>query len=141
MLAISRILVAWQPLGLAMGVYDMCSRYLQEREQFGVPLASFQASPVCQPTDRSSNCCNFLTSSRPPSRQPVGLSVEQRHLFLLLHHSDDCNPEVCLAVVMPALPSNASLRLAHYAQRCAGCLVPSRCRDRLVLFSKQNKEM
>eukprot|EP00891_Asterochloris_glomerata_P004595 jgi/Astpho2/4595/Aster-00172 len=47
-LAISRILVAWQPLGLAMGVYDMCSRYLQEREQFGVPLASFQASPLGQ---------------------------------------------------------------------------------------------
>lgn len=41
-LAISRIMVAWQPLGLAMGTYDMCNRYLQQREQFGSPLAAFQ---------------------------------------------------------------------------------------------------
>ena len=46
MLAISRILVAWQPLGLAMGVYDMCSRYLQEREQFG-----FLPGESCVPTN------------------------------------------------------------------------------------------
>ena len=44
MLAVSRIMVAWQPVGLALGVYDMCVRYLGERKQFGVPLASFQAS-------------------------------------------------------------------------------------------------
>lgn len=43
MLAISRIMVAWQPVGLSMGVYDMVARYLKEREQFGAPLASFQA--------------------------------------------------------------------------------------------------
>ena len=42
-LAISRIMVAWQPVGLALGVYDMCVRYLGERRQFGVPLSSFQA--------------------------------------------------------------------------------------------------
>lgn len=42
MLAISRIMVAWQPLGLAMGTYDMCNRYLQQRQQFGSPLAAFQ---------------------------------------------------------------------------------------------------
>lgn len=41
-LAISRVMVAWQPVGVCMGVYDMCARYLKEREQFGVPLASFQ---------------------------------------------------------------------------------------------------
>ena len=41
-LAISRIMVAWQPLGLAMGTYDMCNRYLQQRQQFGSPLAAFQ---------------------------------------------------------------------------------------------------
>lgn len=41
-LAISRIMVAWQPLGLAMGCYDMCNRYLQQRQQFGSPLAAFQ---------------------------------------------------------------------------------------------------
>ena len=43
-LAISRILVAWQPVGLAVGVYDMVCRYLQERRQFGAPIAAFQVS-------------------------------------------------------------------------------------------------
>ncbi|KAK9811338.1 hypothetical protein WJX72_002092 [[Myrmecia] bisecta] len=43
-LAISRIMVAWQPVGLAMGVYDMCNRYLKERKQFGTALAAFQIS-------------------------------------------------------------------------------------------------
>lgn len=41
-LAISRIMVAWQPVGLALGAYDMCARYLQQRRQFGAPLAAFQ---------------------------------------------------------------------------------------------------
>eukprot|EP01018_Ginkgo_biloba_P015818 Gb_04916 [translate_table: standard] len=41
-LAVSRIMVAWQPIGIAMGVYDMCHRYLQQRKQFGAPLVSFQ---------------------------------------------------------------------------------------------------
>jgi acyl-CoA oxidase len=41
-LAVSRVMVAWQPVGLAMGCYDMCSRYLGERRQFGAPLAAFQ---------------------------------------------------------------------------------------------------
>lgn len=42
MLAISRIMVAWQPVGLAMGVFDMCARYVRERRQFGAPLGAFQ---------------------------------------------------------------------------------------------------
>lgn len=41
-LAISRVMVSWLPVGMSMGVYDMCHRYLKEREQFGAPLASFQ---------------------------------------------------------------------------------------------------
>ncbi|KAL6848145.1 hypothetical protein ACP4OV_022273 [Aristida adscensionis] len=41
-LAISRIMVAWQPIGISMGVFDVCHRYLKERKQFGVPLAAFQ---------------------------------------------------------------------------------------------------
>ncbi|TXG64627.1 hypothetical protein EZV62_011621 [Acer yangbiense] len=41
-LAVSRIMVAWQPIGMSMGVYDMCHRYLKERKQFGAPLAAFQ---------------------------------------------------------------------------------------------------
>ena len=41
-LAISHIMVAWQPVGLAMGVYDMCARYVRERRQFGAPLGAFQ---------------------------------------------------------------------------------------------------
>lgn len=43
-LAISRVMVAWQPVGIAMGVYDMCVRYVKERSQFGAPLAAFQAT-------------------------------------------------------------------------------------------------
>ena len=43
-LAISRVLVSWQPVGLAVGVYDMVSRYVQERKQFDAPLAAFQVS-------------------------------------------------------------------------------------------------
>lgn len=41
-LAISRIMVAWQPVGIAAGVYDMCVRYTKERQQFSRSLASFQ---------------------------------------------------------------------------------------------------
>ncbi|AQK84199.1 glutaryl-CoA dehydrogenase [Zea mays] len=41
-LAMSRIMVAWQPIGISMGVYDICHRYLKERKQFGAPLAAFQ---------------------------------------------------------------------------------------------------
>ncbi|CAK9150395.1 unnamed protein product [Ilex paraguariensis] len=41
-LAVSRVMVAWQPIGISMGVYDMCHRYLKERKQFGAPLATFQ---------------------------------------------------------------------------------------------------
>lgn len=48
-LAISRIMVAWQPLGLAMGTYDMCNRYLQQRQQFGSPLAAFQVNIIVLP--------------------------------------------------------------------------------------------
>jgi alkylation response protein AidB-like acyl-CoA dehydrogenase len=35
-------MVAWQPVGLAMGVYDVCARYVSQREQFGSTLGSFQ---------------------------------------------------------------------------------------------------
>ncbi|XP_038721610.1 acyl-coenzyme A oxidase 4, peroxisomal-like isoform X1 [Tripterygium wilfordii] len=41
-LAASRLTVVWQPVGISMGVYDMCYRYLKERKQFGAPLAAFQ---------------------------------------------------------------------------------------------------
>ncbi|KAK1355663.1 acyl-coenzyme A oxidase 4, peroxisomal [Heracleum sosnowskyi] len=41
-LAVSQVTVAWQPIGISMGVYDMCHRYLNERKQFGAPLAAFQ---------------------------------------------------------------------------------------------------
>lgn len=35
-------MVAWQPVGLCMGVYDVCVRYCAQREQFGTPIAAFQ---------------------------------------------------------------------------------------------------
>lgn len=41
-LAISRIMVAWQPVGMAMGAYDMAVRYVKERKQFGANLGAFQ---------------------------------------------------------------------------------------------------
>ncbi|XP_042394441.1 acyl-coenzyme A oxidase 4, peroxisomal-like [Zingiber officinale] len=41
-LAVSRVMVAWQPIGIVMGVFDICNRYLKERKQFGAPLAAFQ---------------------------------------------------------------------------------------------------
>ncbi|CAD7698284.1 unnamed protein product [Ostreobium quekettii] len=41
-LSTSRITVAWQPVGIAMGAYDVCMRYVGQREQFGSPLAAFQ---------------------------------------------------------------------------------------------------
>lgn len=41
-LALSRVMVSWLPVGMAMGAYDMAARYLRERHQFGAPLASFQ---------------------------------------------------------------------------------------------------
>lgn len=45
-LEISRIMVAWQPVGVSMGIYDMCLRYIKEREQFGKPLAANQLVQV-----------------------------------------------------------------------------------------------
>ncbi|OEL23974.1 Acyl-coenzyme A oxidase 4, peroxisomal [Dichanthelium oligosanthes] len=41
-LAFSRVMAAWVSIGIAVGVYDACRRYLGERKQFGVPLAAFQ---------------------------------------------------------------------------------------------------
>lgn len=41
-LAISRIMVAWQPVGLALGCYDAALRYTTQRKQFGAPLGAFQ---------------------------------------------------------------------------------------------------
>ena len=35
-------MVAWQPVGIAAGVFDMCVRYVKERHQFGASLGSFQ---------------------------------------------------------------------------------------------------
>lgn len=45
-LAVSRVMVAWQPIGISMGIYDMCHRYLKERKQFGAPLAAFQINQL-----------------------------------------------------------------------------------------------
>jgi len=40
----SRILVAWLPVGVLMGAYDLTLRYLKARRQFGSPLAAFALS-------------------------------------------------------------------------------------------------
>jgi acyl-CoA oxidase len=39
---VSCIMVSWQSISIAMGVYDMCHRYLQEIKLFGASLNSFQ---------------------------------------------------------------------------------------------------
>ncbi|TYI65867.1 hypothetical protein E1A91_D09G186700v1 [Gossypium mustelinum] len=43
-LAVSRVMVAWQPIGISMGVYDMCARYAMNSspETVWAPLAAFQ---------------------------------------------------------------------------------------------------
>ena len=41
-LAISRVMVAWQPVGLAVGAVDVVLRYISQRKQFNLPLSSFQ---------------------------------------------------------------------------------------------------
>ena len=41
-LAASRMMVTWQPVGAAWGLYDVCLAYLSERGQFGRPLVASQ---------------------------------------------------------------------------------------------------
>lgn len=41
-LAVSRLMVVWQTVGVTWGVYDMCVRYSGQRRQFGSPISSFQ---------------------------------------------------------------------------------------------------
>ena len=41
-----RISVAAMGVGLAQGAYDLAYAYAQERQQFGKPIAKFQADPV-----------------------------------------------------------------------------------------------
>ena len=85
-LAISRIMVAWQPVGLALGAYDMCARYLQQRRQFGAPLASFQLMQVSPAAAASHPCARSRhgrgpwprrDSAAPPAarRRPTGLCL------------------------------------------------------------------
>ncbi|KAK8928448.1 Acyl-coenzyme A oxidase 4, peroxisomal [Platanthera zijinensis] len=42
LLLVARIMASWIAIGISAGVYDMCHRYLNERKQFGAPLAAFQ---------------------------------------------------------------------------------------------------
>jgi alkylation response protein AidB-like acyl-CoA dehydrogenase len=51
-LTVSRVMVAWQPVGISMGIYDHCLVYLKGRHQFGAPLASFQLNQVLKPVFR-----------------------------------------------------------------------------------------
>jgi len=38
----SRVFICWVAVGMALGVYDNVIKYVMERKQFGVPIASFQ---------------------------------------------------------------------------------------------------
>lgn len=45
-LAMSRVMVAWQPVGIISGVYDIALRYCGERVQFDAPLTAYQITQV-----------------------------------------------------------------------------------------------
>lgn len=38
----SRIIVAWNAMGVLLGCYDACIRYVTQRQQFGQSIAGFQ---------------------------------------------------------------------------------------------------
>ena len=40
-------MVAWQPVGIISGVYDIALRYCGERIQFDAPLTAYQITQVC----------------------------------------------------------------------------------------------
>lgn len=82
-LAISRIMVAWQPVGLAAGVYDMVLRYMKEREQFNVPIAAFQ---VCLLDPHQLSC-------RLPSHSLNGVDHHMHYILVL--------PYVCFELQIP----------------------------------------
>ena len=76
-LAVSRIMVAWQPVGMAMGAYDMAVRYASQRHQFGAPLAGFQLTQ-----DR---LAKMLASIQVPFPLPPGPSHPPDEWLVLLH--------------------------------------------------------
>jgi Acyl-CoA dehydrogenase, C-terminal domain len=69
-LAISRVMVAWQPVGISWGVYDMCVRYLKERDQFGTSLASFQVRRRCSVPCRTPITCSLCFAPVASRREP-----------------------------------------------------------------------
>ncbi|CAI5467018.1 unnamed protein product [Closterium sp. Yama58-4] len=44
-LAVSRVMVSWLPVGMSMGIYDICLRYLQQRSQFSAAARLLPAVP------------------------------------------------------------------------------------------------
>jgi hypothetical protein len=71
-LAISRIMVAWQPVGIACGVFDMCKRYVGAWPRFTeASSANFEA-----PFFSSCPCCvrlGFIDMSRSRKALPACL--------------------------------------------------------------------
>ena len=87
-LAVSRIMVAWQPVGMAMGAYDMAVRYAGQRFQFGAPLAGFQLTQ-----DRLAKMLASIQVPRPgsaplpPPGHQAGVRIVVCALELFMHVS------------------------------------------------------
>ncbi|KAK5804374.1 hypothetical protein PVK06_032023 [Gossypium arboreum] len=64
-LAVSRVMVAWQPIGISMGVYDMCARY------------AMNSSPVCEITFQAFRitCFAFSMMQVPEGEETVWSSI------------------------------------------------------------------
>lgn len=104
-------MVAWQPVGLAMGVYDMCARYVRERRQFGAPLGAFQLVQERLSRMQGDVQAMFLMAwrlsvlheqARPPfvccaGRKVGGARAERWHAGQRAGHVTACLAPVCAA--------------------------------------------
>ena len=91
-LAHSRLLVAWLPVGVGMGVFDVVLRYLKERQQFGASLASLAISQEKLARMAGSICagwalCERLTATFPcdlgPSKKCDAFSIGMPHVAMI----------------------------------------------------------
>ena len=116
-LAASRLMiVAWQPVGMAMGVYDMCVAYLAGRQQFGAPLAAMQIN--------QEKLIMRMLANAPPSyigrggAGDAGGSVSVAGVMR--------TGEVGAAVRRRGATSTACDRVRRLMSRCVGVIIRSR---------------
>ncbi|KAJ4704419.1 Acyl-coenzyme A oxidase 4, peroxisomal [Melia azedarach] len=63
-LSVSRVMVAWQTIGISMGVYDMCHRYVMERETIWSTVGSISDNPA----ETCSNAGKYSSNDSPWER-------------------------------------------------------------------------